>query len=84
MYKNDVHITSAFKHPVYKWLFENAPKYGWFNPLKLRDGSKTDEWWHWEYYGNKNIDLKVVDKYKGEFTSNDISIIKSYSGSYYV
>ena len=82
MYKDQDKIASAFKHPMYKWFFENGPKFGWFNPLKLRDGNRTDEWWHWEYYGNKQVDLTVIPKYKGEFTVADINNIKYYGGTY--
>lgn len=36
----------------YRWLAENGPKYGWFNPYRLADGAGTmDEAWHWEYWG---------------------------------
>ena len=36
---------------LYKWLENNAPKFGWFNPWRLRDGNGQDEVWHWEYWG---------------------------------
>jgi LAS superfamily LD-carboxypeptidase LdcB len=35
----------------YKWLDENAADFGWINPPQLKDGVKTDEAWHWEYWG---------------------------------
>lgn len=38
-------------NPLYKWMSENGPKFGWHNPYRLADGSGTDEIWHWEYWG---------------------------------
>jgi hypothetical protein len=40
------------KNPIYRWLSVWGPKYGWYNPYRLCDGTgKMDEAWHWEYYG---------------------------------
>jgi len=36
---------------IFKWLDENGPKYGWYNPARLRDGVGQDEAWHWEFWG---------------------------------
>jgi LAS superfamily LD-carboxypeptidase LdcB len=36
---------------LYKWLEENGPKYGWFNPYRLRSNSGINEVWHWEFWG---------------------------------
>jgi LAS superfamily LD-carboxypeptidase LdcB len=36
---------------IYQWLAKNGPKYGWYNPYRLADGSGMDEAWHWEYWG---------------------------------
>lgn len=36
---------------LYRWLSNNAPKYGWYNPYRLADGAGVDEMWHWEYWG---------------------------------
>jgi len=36
---------------IFKWLDENGPKYGWYNPARLRDGIGQDEAWHWEFWG---------------------------------
>jgi hypothetical protein len=36
---------------LYRWLSNNAPKYGWYNPYRLADGNGVDEMWHWEYWG---------------------------------
>jgi len=38
-------------NPLYKWMSENGPKFGWHNPYRLADGSGVDECWHWEYWG---------------------------------
>jgi hypothetical protein len=40
-----------FRHPMYKWFFENAWEYGWYSPKALRDNAGKDEWWHWEFWG---------------------------------
>jgi LAS superfamily LD-carboxypeptidase LdcB len=36
---------------IYQWLAVNGPKYGWYNPYRLADGTGCDEAWHWEYWG---------------------------------
>ena len=36
---------------LYKWLEENAPKYGWYNPYRLRNNGGINEVWHWEFWG---------------------------------
>lgn len=36
---------------LYQWLAVNGPKYGWYNPYRLADGTGMDETWHWEYWG---------------------------------
>lgn len=38
-------------NPIYRWLSVYGPKYGWYNPYRLADGSGMDEAWHWEYWG---------------------------------
>jgi hypothetical protein len=40
------------KSSLYRWLSNNGPKYGWYNPYRLADGAGTDEIWHWEYWGH--------------------------------
>ena len=40
------------KSPLYRWLSNNAPQFGWYNPARLADNSGTDEMWHWEYWGH--------------------------------
>ena len=36
---------------LYRWLANNAPAFGWYNPKRLADGNRVDECWHWEYWG---------------------------------
>lgn len=36
---------------LYRWLLENGPDYGWYNPYRMAEGYGTDEAWHWEYWG---------------------------------
>jgi hypothetical protein len=37
---------------IYKWVSENGPKYGWYNPYRLADNAgNQDEAWHFEYWG---------------------------------
>ncbi len=44
-----VHARIFQTNPLYRWLRENAPKYGFVNPPLLQDGVGIDEAWHWEY-----------------------------------
>lgn len=40
----------------YKWLMQNAAKYGWSNPKNMwQGGSGPNEPWHWEYAGSLNL-----------------------------
>jgi hypothetical protein len=51
---NTSNTPSSFKidtNPAIKWLYDNSYMYGWVLPYTLRDGSKLDEHWHWEYHG---------------------------------
>ncbi len=36
---------------LYRYLAKTGPQFGWYNPIRLADGSGTDECWHWEYWG---------------------------------
>lgn len=36
---------------LYRFFASNAPKFGWYNPSSLCDGTGTEETWHWEYHG---------------------------------
>ncbi len=43
----------------YKFWEENAPKYGWYNPLRLKDGVGQDETWHWEFWGTPGEQIQI-------------------------
>jgi hypothetical protein len=82
MFKDSDARPSGFKHPNYVWMLENGKNLGWYNPVALRDDSRTDEWWHWEYHGkSKPVEVKAA-RYKGEFTQADVDIIKRFGGVY--
>jgi hypothetical protein len=82
MFKDSDARPSGFKHPNYVWMLENGKNLGWYNPVALRDDSRTDEWWHWEYHGkSKPVEVKAA-RYKGEFTQADVDTIKKFGGSY--
>ncbi len=36
---------------LYRYLAKTGPQFGWYNPIRLADGSGVDECWHWEYWG---------------------------------
>jgi LAS superfamily LD-carboxypeptidase LdcB len=40
---------SSYGSAQYKWMRENAPKYGWDNPTWARAGGNKHEPWHWEF-----------------------------------
>ena len=84
MNRNRSLIASAFKHPVYRWFFENAPKCGWVNPGVLRDFKSTDEWWHWEYRKSTSTitDKPIVSRYSGDFTREDLQNILDGGGAF--
>ena len=42
----------GFNTERYKWMFKNAPSYGWVNPLWARDGKGIEEAWHFEFVGD--------------------------------
>ena len=37
---------SGFQSETYKWMLENAPRFGFESPPILRDGAGSDESWH--------------------------------------
>ena len=43
----------------YRWLYQNAPNYGFAQEAGLKDGSGSDEVWHWVYYGTGSYDFMV-------------------------
>lgn len=82
MNKNRSFLASAFRHPVYRWFFENGPKYGWINPSVLRDFKSTDEWWHWEYRSGSPSNPPLVSRYTGEFSKEDLENILNSGGTF--
>lgn len=88
MNRNRSLMASAFRHPVYRWFFENAPGCGWVNPGVLRDFKTVDEWWHWEYRPVKTppglvpIDKPIPSRYKGDFTREDLQNILDSGGTF--
>ena len=46
-----INSSARQSNPLYKWMSENGPKFGWHNPYRLADGNGVDEIWHWEYWG---------------------------------
>ena len=42
---------------------EHAPKFGWYNPLRLSDGIDLEESWHWEYWGVPGETITVPAPY---------------------
>lgn len=45
---------SGFRSETYKWMFENAPKFGFHNPSWARPNGSKPEAWHfeWKFPGN--------------------------------
>jgi LAS superfamily LD-carboxypeptidase LdcB len=46
-----VNRTGRETSKLYRFLSNVAPQFGWYNPYRLADGIRTDEIWHWEYWG---------------------------------
>ncbi|WP_425955904.1 D-alanyl-D-alanine carboxypeptidase family protein [Xylanimonas sp. McL0601] len=42
---------SSFGSDTYRWMAENAGKFGWVNPDWAQPGGSKPEPWHWEYQG---------------------------------
>jgi LAS superfamily LD-carboxypeptidase LdcB len=83
MHKDVEARKSAFKHPVYKWFLENGWRYGWYNPVALRDNNRTDEWWHWEYSSQKVKPGIAATAYQGEFDFvRDVATIRRNKGMF--
>ena len=58
---SDPTINQTFRttNKAYAFWAEHAPKFGWYNPLRLRDGKGVDESWHWEFWGKPGQTIKV-------------------------
>lgn len=76
---------------VYKWLKENAWKYGYFQPYnKLgdhRDSGYKEEKWHWSYFPisyrllkayNKIIEYPDINGFSGSELSKEWGVLENY------
>lgn len=77
--KEGSQIASAFRTPVYQWLFANAWKFGIYNPEALRFNGKQDEYWHWEYHGDKGPPKTQYPPYAQPFTGSDLRVLRQYN-----
>ena len=50
----DMNNCGDYNTPTFKWLKENAWKFGWNHPHWAREGGSKNEPWHWEYIGTEN------------------------------
>ena len=61
----------GFDGEIYKWLFKNAPKRGFWNPSWLQKGARnkkgklTEEPWHWEVLNKKQY-LSIFNAIESE------------------
>jgi len=79
--KQEKYRQIGFTHPMYKWFFENAWRYGWYNPAALRDNVSLDEWWHWEFIGNQGAPKIIPALYTVNFDFNNYpKLIKDGGG----
>lgn len=69
----------------YKWWEEHAPKYGWYNPQRLRDGIRTDESWHWEFWGTPGQGLQIKPPLiNSEGTISTLNAVADFVGVTYL
>lgn len=61
----------GFQGEIYKWLFDNAPRRGFWNPSWLqegatnKDGKSMEEPWHWEVINKKQY-LEIFSAIESE------------------
>ena len=79
--ERDLRIAS-FTHPNYKWFHENAHRYGWYNPTRLRDGLGVDEWWHWEYWGQQTSPEPLLAEYAAPFDRQIVPTLRQRGASF--
>lgn len=41
----------SFNTPTFRWMQNNAPRFGWFHPAWAAQGGSRQEPWHWEFGG---------------------------------
>lgn len=76
---------------IYKWLQENAHKYGFFQPYTgfnaFRDAGYREEKWHWSYYPtaskilrayNHHISYKELGGFNGDAYAEQLDVINNY------
>lgn len=75
---------------VYKWLLENANKYGFYQVYTNKDNGRTGynlERWHWSYlplagnylsFYNTHINYSDITNFKGSELSKALKIIPNY------
>lgn len=63
-----------YDSPQYVWLRENGYRYGWVNPVLLRDGRGLDEAWHWEFWGVFGVHGRAASRDSEGNTSYQIDI----------
>lgn len=58
---SDAGLNSVFRgtNLNYEIWAEHAPKFGWYNPYRLRDGKGVDEAWHWEFWGEPGQTIDI-------------------------
>ena len=79
LFKSAKARASAYRTPLYKWFFANSWRFGIYNPEVLRDDTGAgDEWWHWEFQGNKGEPAPLAKRYAEPFTQADLDNFKNY------
>lgn len=51
----DMSFGSNSNSPGYKWMVENAGKFGWVHPDWAKPNGSKPEPWHWEYRGSSKV-----------------------------
>jgi len=85
----NVSYNQAFRTTNLDYLFweEHAPKYGWYNPYKLRDGKlggRVDESWHWEFWGIPGEQLQIKPPSSPTEDPSTLTKIVNFSGAEYL
>ena len=50
----------GFKSDTYKWMFKNAPIYGFHNPEWAQETGSLPEWWHFEWMKSSQFFTKKI------------------------
>ena len=73
---------ASFTHPNYKWLHDNAYRFGWINPSSLRDGGGLEEWWHWEYHGEQEQPIIFLAEYAEPFDFSFVPTLREKGATF--